>query len=216
MFPGTLGQALAGKALEKKIWSLNTVNIRDFASGVHKSVDDTPYGGGAGMVMRPDVVGHAIESLPKGTPIYYVSPRGKPLTQTRVKELAKTDSIGLLCGRYEGLDERVLKHYNITEISIGDYVLSGGEIAAQVILDAILRWRDGFMGDKTSLENESFENDLLEYPQYTRPAEWKNLSVPEVLLSGHHEKIEQWRKERSEELTKERRPDLWAKAKETK
>ncbi|MBN2779884.1 MAG: tRNA (guanosine(37)-N1)-methyltransferase TrmD [Alphaproteobacteria bacterium] len=216
MFPGTLGIALAGKALEKKIWSLNTINIRDFATGVHKSVDDTPYGGGAGMVMRPDVVGRAIETLPENTPLYYLSPRGQPLTQKKVKELAKNDSIGLLCGRYEGLDERVLKHYNITEISIGDYVLSGGEVAAQVILDAILRLREGFMGDQTSLNQESFENNLLEYPQYTRPNVWKNLSVPEILLSGHHEKIEQWRQKCSEELTKERRPDLWAKTTEIK
>ncbi|MHA1540610.1 MAG: tRNA (guanosine(37)-N1)-methyltransferase TrmD [Alphaproteobacteria bacterium] len=210
MFPGTLGQALAGKALEKKLWNLHTINIRDFANDVHKTVDAPPYGGGAGMVLRADIVGKAIESLPK-IPLYYMSPRGEPFTQKMAKEFAKTDSIGLLCGRYEGLDERVLTHYNIKEISIGDYVLSGGEIASQVVLDAILRLREGVMGKMTSLDQESFENNLLEYPQYTRPAEWKKLTVPEVLLSGHHKKIDAWRKKESEKITQKNRPDLWAK-----
>ena len=208
MFPTLLGEGLAGKALRNEIWKLQTINIRDFAKDNHKSVDDTPYGGGAGMVMRPDIVGYAIETLPKGTPLYYLSPRGKPFTQKIAKEFAEKDSIALLCGRYEGLDERVIKHYNIQEISIGDYVLSGGEVAAQVILDSVLRLREGFMNSPDSLQEESFENNLLEYPHYTRPAEWKGLTVPEVLLSGHHEKIKQWRKKESEKITKTRRPDL--------
>ncbi len=211
MFPGTLGLALAGKALEKKLWDLKTINIRDFATGVHKSVDDTPYGGGAGMLMRADVVGKAIETLPKSVPLYYMSPRGKPFTQKIAKEFAEKDSIGLLCGRYEGLDERILSHYNITEISIGDYVLSGGEIASQVVLDTILRLRKGVMGTMTSLNQESFEENLLEYPQYTKPQEWKNLKVPEVLLSGHHKNIDDWRKKESEKITQKTRPDLWKK-----
>ncbi|MHA1550290.1 MAG: tRNA (guanosine(37)-N1)-methyltransferase TrmD [Alphaproteobacteria bacterium] len=212
MFPTLLGEGLAGKALHNKIWKLQTINIRDFATDKHKSVDDTPYGGGAGMVMRPDIIGHAIESLPKSIPLYYLSPRGKPFTQKMAKEFAKKDSIALLCGRYEGLDERVIKHYNIQEISIGDYVLSGGEVAAQVILDSVLRLRKGFMNSPESLQEESFEKNLLEYPHYTRPFEWKGLTVPDILLSGHHEKIKQWRKTQSKEITKNRRPDLLKKS----
>ncbi|MBN2676200.1 MAG: tRNA (guanosine(37)-N1)-methyltransferase TrmD [Alphaproteobacteria bacterium] len=208
MFPTLLGQALAGKALDNGVWKLHVSNIRDFAEDIHKSVDDMPYGGGAGMVMRPDVLGRAIESLPKDVPIYYLSPRGQPLQQSQVKSFAKQNSIGLICGRYEGIDERVLDYYGIKELSIGDYVLSGGEVGAHVVLDAIIRLREGFMGQPESLSEESFENNLLEYPHYTRPAVWKEQEVPEVLLSGHHEKIKQWRHQKSQEITAERRPDL--------
>ena len=234
MFPGTLGQSLSGKALERGDWSYNAINIRDFAEGVHKSVDDTPYGGGAGMVMRADVIEKALLSIHQKSSLrkqrshessakldkipdqirddfgklIYLSPRGKPLTQEKVQELAATSEITLLCGRYEGVDQRILDAYGFEEVSIGDYVLSGGEPAALILMDACIRLLPGVMGnDETPLE-ESFSNGLLEYPHYTRPAEWNGMAVPEILTSGDHKKIEQWRKEQSLKITKARRPDL--------
>ncbi len=213
MFPGSLGQSLSGRALENSIWDFDTTNIRDFATNTHKSVDDTPYGGGAGMVMRADVIEAALLSIPKPGRKIYLSPRGKPLTQHLVKELSATPDITLLCGRYEGVDQRVLDAYEFEEISIGDYVLSGGEPAALILMDACIRLLPGVMGnDDTPLE-ESFSNGLLEYPHYTRPAEWVSAdqtvhSVPDVLQSGNHAKIDLWRGEQSLDLTKKRRPDL--------
>lgn len=213
MFPGSLGQSLAGKALERGDWTYNAVNIRDFASGVHKSVDDTPYGGGAGMVMRPDIIESALLSIEKPGRKIYLSPRGKPLTQDMVKELSTTPDITLLCGRYEGVDQRVLDAYDFEEVSIGDYVLSGGEPAALILMDACIRLLDGVMGnDDTPLE-ESFSNGLLEYPHYTRPAEWKTKdgkthNVPDVLRSGDHQKIKEWRDAQSLTITQAQRPDL--------
>ena len=214
MFPGTLGQALSGKALEKKIWSCEAINIRDFATDNYKTVDDVPYGGGAGMVLKPDVLDRAIEAVSPveerdDCPIYFLSPRGKVLTQEMVKDLAQKKGVTLLCGRYEGVDQRVLEHHNIEEISIGDYILSGGEIAAQVLLDAVVRLLPGVMGNVETAGNESFEKGLLEHHHYTRPAEWKGMKVPEILLSGHHKKIEDYRKAESVALTKEKRPDLY-------
>lgn len=216
MFPGCLGQSLAGKALERGDWSYTGVNIRDFAEGVHKSVDDTPYGGGAGMVMRPDVIEKALLSMPSGGRKIYLSPRGKPLTQDLVKELSATPEITLLCGRYEGVDQRVLDAYGFEEVSIGDYVLSGGEPAALIMMDACIRLLPGVMGNEDTPDHESFGSatgGLLEYPHYTRPARWttengQTLDVPEVLQSGHHEKIKDWREEQSLAITKARRPDL--------
>ncbi len=211
LFPGALSASLTGKALEKGLWELETVNIRDFATDKHKTVDDTPAGGGAGMVMKPDILGSAIEkalhqSMGK---IIYLSPRGKSLTQALAKSLAQENHLVLLCGRYEGVDQRVLDEWNIQEISIGDYVLTGGEIPAYVLIDACVRLQEGVLGDVESLNEESFSNGLLEYPQYTRPQMWKNRQIPEVLISGHHEKIKHWRLSESQKLTKERRPDLW-------
>lgn len=213
MFPGCLGQSLSGKALEKGLWSYRAVNIRDFAAGVHKSVDDTPFGGGAGMVMRPDVIEKALLSLNPAGRTIYLSPRGKPLTQALVKELAQEEQMTLLCGRYEGVDQRVLDACGFEEISIGDYVLSGGEPAALILMDACIRLLPGVMGNEETPEEESFSGGLLEYPHYTRPADWqaadgKAYSVPEVLKSGNHAKIGQWRREQAESLTRQRRPDL--------
>ncbi len=217
MFPGTLGHSLAGKALERRLWQLETIDIRDFADDRHRTVDDAPFGGGAGMVMRPDVVdaalAHAIAGNRDGDgdlPLIYLSPRGRLLTQCRARELAAGPGVILLCGRYEGIDQRVLDARAVEEISIGDYVLSGGEPAALVLLDACLRLLPGVMGTDGSLEEESFESGLLEYPHYTRPADWCGRVVPEVLLSGHHEKIRTWRRAEAERITRERRPDLWA------
>lgn len=213
MFPGPLGGSLAGKALENGLWQLVSVDIRDFASDKHATVDDAPMGGGAGMVMRPDVVDAAIKNTQENqaakTPLIYLSPRGKPLTQARVREFAQGPGITLLCGRFEGVDERVLERHGVEEVSIGDFVLSGGEVAAMVLLDAVIRLLPGVMGSKKSLEEESFETGLLEYPHYTRPREWEGMKVPEVLLSGHHEKISDWRVEQAKETTRKRRPDLW-------
>ncbi len=223
MFPGYLAQSLSGKALEKGLWSYDVVNIRDFAKDVHKSVDDTPYGGGAGMLMRPDIIEEATLSIggnkqedKKGCRRIYLSPRGKPLTQAMVQKLAKEPDITLLCGRYEGVDQRVLDSLGYEEISIGDYVLSGGEPAAMILMDACIRLLPGVLGNDETICEESFSNGLLEYPQYTRPAKWLNksgdcLEVPTVLLSGNHENIRNWRLEQSQELTKRRRPDLWKK-----
>jgi tRNA (guanine37-N1)-methyltransferase len=213
MFPGFLGQSLAGKALERGDWSFDAINIRDFAEGVHKSVDDTPYGGGAGMVMRADVIERAALSIKQPGRKIYMSPRGTPLTQNLVKELSATPALTILCGRYEGVDQRVLDAQGFEEISIGDYVLSGGEQAAMIVMDACIRLLPGVMGNETTPDEESFNNGLLEYPHYTRPADWTSAngttySVPDVLKSGNHAEIEKWRKEQSLALTQQRRPDL--------
>ena len=208
LFPGFLGYSLTGKALAEGLWSFEAVNIRDYALDRHASVDDTPCGGGAGMVMRADVLGRALAANHKGGALLAMSPKGRPLTQQKVHELSKEDEIGVVCGRFEGIDERVLEAYDIEEISIGDYVLTGGEQAAQVMFDAIIRLLPGVLGNALSAESESFENGLLEYPQYTRPIEWQGRRVPEVLLGGHHRKIADWRKEQALRITAERRPDL--------
>ena len=208
IFPGFLGASLTGRALKDGIWNMEAVNIRDYAFDKHGSVDDTPCGGGAGMIMRPDVLGNAIDHNYKGGKIIYMSPRGQVLTQQKVHELSQEDNLTIICGRFEGIDERVLEEYNIEELSIGDYILTGGEQAAMIMLDAVVRLLPNVLGNAASTENESFENGLLEYPQYTRPIEWKNRKVPEVLLSGHHENVAKWQKEKALQITKERRPDL--------
>ncbi len=213
MFPGALGLSLAGQALKDGIWVLETVDIRDFASDKHRSVDDAPFGGGPGMVLRPDVVSDAIDSVKatdKELPLIYLTPRGRPLDQARIRQLAAGPGALLLCGRFEGLDERVLDAHAVEEISLGDFVLSGGETAAIAVLDACVRLLDGVVGGTDSLAEESFEEGLLEYPHYTRPQEWKGRKVPGVLISGHHEKVRDWRRQQSEAITRERRPDLWA------
>ena len=217
MFPGMLGQSIAGKALERGLWALETLDIRDFAEDRHRSVDDTPFGGGAGMVMRPDVIDSALgraietdEAAGGGSPVIYLSPRGRGLDQERVRKLTAGPGVILLCGRYEGVDQRVLDAREVEEISLGDFVLSGGEPAAVALIDACIRLLPGVMGAEASLEEESFEAGLLEYPHYTRPAEWCGRAVPEVLLSGHHENIRAWRRTEAERITRERRPDLWA------
>lgn len=211
MFPGTLSGGVVGRALERGIWSYSVINIRDFAINNYGSVDDTQFGGGAGMVMRPDVLGDALDSIEKPGKIIYFSPRGKTLNQKIVRNfIADQDATyTLLCGRYEGIDERILENYDIMELSIGDYILSGGEIAAQVFVDSCVRLLDNVVhgGDDTT-QNESFEIGGLEWPLYTRPSVWRGQSVPEVLLSGHHGNIERWRKQQSVDITKERRPDL--------
>ncbi|MEM5502437.1 tRNA (guanosine(37)-N1)-methyltransferase TrmD [Ahrensia kielensis] len=212
MFPGTLGQSLAGRALDNRIWELDVTQIRDFAEGKHKNVDDTPSGGGAGMVLRADVVGRAIDSVSMPDdprPRLMMSPRGKPLTQARVRDLKDGPGVVIVCGRFEGLDQRVIDARDLEEVSIGDYILSGGEVAAQVLLDSVVRLLPGVMGNDISGETESFETGLLEHPHYTRPAEWEGLSIPDVLSSGNHGKVEEWRRKQAEKLTKERRPDLW-------
>lgn len=211
MFPGFLGYSLTGKALEEQKWQLEAVNIRDYAFDRHKSVDDTPCGGGAGMIMRPDVLGRAIEATRTKGRIIYMSPKGRPLTQKLVHELAAEEELMIICGRFEGIDERIIEAFNVEEISIGDYILTGGEQAAQILLDAVVRLLPGVLGNEASLEDESFENYLLEYPQYTRPITWNDRDVPEVLLSGHHQKINRWRRQQAEIATKERRPDLFKK-----
>jgi tRNA (guanine37-N1)-methyltransferase len=215
MFPGPLGLSLAGKALQDGTWTLETLDIRDFATDRHRSVDDTPAGGGAGMVMRADIAAAAIDAgranAAPGTPAIYLSPRGTPLTQARAAELAKGPGVLLLCGRFEGVDQRVLEARDIEEISIGDYVLSGGELAAQVLIDACVRLLPGVAGNEVSLDDESFTSGLLEYPHYTRPRDFEGRSIPEILLSGDHERIAKWRREQAEALTKARRPDLWEK-----
>jgi len=213
MFPSTLGQSLAGRALDKNIWSYRTVNIRDFATDIHKTVDDTPYGGGAGMVMRPDIIEKAIQSLPHTGRMIYMSPRGKVLQQNLVKKLATEPVLTILCGRYEGVDQRLLDAYRFEEISIGDYVLSGGEPAAMIMMDACIRLLPSVMGNTETSEEESFSNGLLEYPHYTKPAEWTDVKghahvVPDILRSGNHGEITKWRYEKSLELTRTRRPDL--------
>ncbi len=212
-FPGVLGESLTGKALQDRKWALETIDLRPFGDGKHKNVDDTPSGGGAGMVLRADVLGQAIEhaaaNAPQGRPIVYLSPRGTPFTQAKAREWSKGSGVILLCGRFEGVDQRVLDHYNIEEVSLGDFVLTGGEIAAQAMIDATVRLLPDVLGNAASMDEESHSNGLLEHPQYTRPAIWNSLEIPEVLQSGHHGKIENWRREQSHALTKSRRPDLW-------
>jgi len=211
MFPGPLGASLAGKALEERIWSLEALDIRGFASDKHASVDDTPFGGGAGMVMRPDVLDRALASVEdRPGPRIYLSPRGRLLDQARVKELAQGPGVVLLCGRYEGVDERVIEARELEEVSLGDFVLSGGEPAAIALIDAAVRLLPGVMGAAEGLVEESFEAGLLEYPHYTRPREWQGRPVPEILISGHHEKIRAWRRAEAEKVTARRRPDLWS------
>lgn len=212
IFPGPLGASLAGTALEQDLWRLDTIDIRDFGQGRHRSVDDTPAGGGPGMVMRADVIGPAIDTaLEKavGAPMIYLSPRGAPLTQERVRALAEGPGISLLCGRFEGVDERVLEARGVEEISLGDFILSGGEVAAIALIDACVRVLPGVIGAGESLEWESFEKGLLEYPHYTRPRDWEGRTIPDVLLSGDHGRIEDWRREQAEKVTRARRPDLW-------
>ena len=215
-FPGVLGQSLTGKALADGLWQLHTINLRNYGVGKHRDVDDTPSGGGAGLVMRADVLGRAMDDALNGVPqdraewpVVYLSPRGKPLDQKMAQGFAKAKGITLLCGRFEGVDQRVLDEYSIQEVSLGDFVLTGGEIAAQALLDATVRLIPGVLGNEASTQEESFSNGLLEHPQYTGPREWRGRAIPEVLLSGHHKKIEDWREEQSKALTKQRRPDLW-------
>jgi len=211
-FPGILGESLTGRALREGLWSLDTLDLREFGEGRHRNLDDTPAGGGAGMVLRADVMGRAIDAAMAGTrpvPLIYLSPRGAPFTQARARALATGPGVTLVCGRFEGLDQRVIDHYGIEEISIGDFVMTGGEIAAQAMIDACVRLLPGVLGNEASTEEESFSNGLLEHPHYTRPAEWHGHSIPEVLTSGDHAKVAAWRREMSERLTAERRPDLW-------
>jgi tRNA (guanine37-N1)-methyltransferase len=211
MFPGPLGVSLAGKALEKGIWALDAVDLRDFATDRHRSVDDTPAGGGPGMVMKPDVVARAVDAVATDErPRLLMSPRGLPLTQRKVAALAQGQGVVLLCGRFEGVDERVVAGRNLEEVSVGDYVLSGGEVAALVLIDACVRLLPGVMGQEGSLAEESFADGLLEYPQYTRPQVWEGQPIPEVLVSGDHAKVAAWRRAEAERLTQARRDDLWA------
>ena len=209
MFPGPLGVSLAGRALREGGWTCDPVQIRDFAADKHRSVDDTPAGGGAGMVLRADVLAAAVDSVADGRPILAMTPRGAPLTQNRVRALANGPGVIILCGRFEGFDERLFEGRDIEQVSIGDYILSGGEMGALVLLDACIRLRPGVMGAPSSGDDESFETGLLEYPQYTRPYEWEGRTIPEVLRSGDHAKIAAWRKHQAEVDTRLRRPDLW-------
>jgi tRNA (guanine37-N1)-methyltransferase len=214
VFPGPLSKGLYGKALSNKLWNLNVINIRDVATDKHKTVDDTPYGGGTGMLMKADVLANALDqNNKKGERVFYLSPKGKKFDQKLALDLSKEKSISLICGHFEGVDERVLTTRNIEEISVGDYILSGGETAALVVLDSILRLLPGVLGNDKSSLDETFENGLLEYPQYTKPQIWEEKSVPEVLLSGDHSKIKDWRLSQSEAITRDRRPDLWQKYK---
>ena len=212
IFPGSLAVSLVGRALENRLWRLDTLNLRDYATDRHRSVDDTPFGGGAGMVLRPDVIDRAIiaADAPDLTKIV-LTPRGQPLTQARVRNLAAGAGIIILCGRFEGIDQRVIDHHKMMEISLGDFVLAGGEVAALAVIEACVRLLPGVMGDPNSAREESYEQGLLEYPHYTRPSDWHGLHVPEILLSGHHEQIRTWRQAQSESLTQNRRPDLWEK-----
>ena len=210
MFPGPLGVSLAGRALERGDWSCETVQIRDFAADRHRTVDDTPSGGGAGMVLKPDVLAAALDSVAPGRPVLAMTPRGHPVTQQRIREIAPGPGVVLICGRFEGFDERFFEaRPHVEEVSLADIVLSGGELAALAILDACIRLLPGVMGAPDSGHEESFENGLLEYPQFTRPQEWEGRTIPEVLRSGDHAKIAAWRKARSEDDTRSRRPDLW-------
>jgi len=212
-FPGVLGESLTGRALKDGLWQLETIDLRSFGEGRHRNVDDTPAGGGAGMVLRPDVMGRAIDhartGMTPGCPILYASPRGAPFDQAMARRLAAGPGLTVICGRFEGLDERVIEHYAIEEVSLGDFVLSGGEIAAQAMIDAALRLRPGILGNAASIEEESFADGLLEHPQYTRPSDWKGRPIPPVLLSGNHAEIARWRQARARALTRARRPDLW-------
>jgi tRNA (guanine37-N1)-methyltransferase len=211
MFPGPLGASLAGKARDKGIWSLDPVDLRDYATDKHRTVDDTPAGGGPGMVMKPDVIARAIDAVAADArPRLLMSPRGTPLTQARVAALAHGPGVLLLCGRFEGVDERVIAGRGLEEVSIGDYVLAGGELAAMVLVDACVRLLPGVMGREGSLAEESFADGLLEYPQYTRPQVWEDRPIPDVLVGGDHGKVAAWRREAAERLTQARRADLWA------
>ena len=213
VFPGVLGESLTGKALKDGVWQLRTIDLRPFGVGKHRNVDDTPAGGGAGMVLRADVVGRAIDaalSAARGpTPLIYLSPRGRPFTQDMARRMAGADGAILLCGRFEGVDQRLLDHYGVEEVSMGDYVLTGGEIAAQAMLDATVRLLPGVLGNAASVEEESHSGGLLEHPQYTRPAEWMGREIPPVLMSGNHAEIAKWRRAEAEALTRARRPDMW-------
>jgi len=215
-FPGVLGASLTGKALAEGLWRLETTDLRSFGEGRHRTVDDTPAGGGAGMVMRADIVARALDAAAVGTPadrsrwpVIYLSPRGRPFTQAMAAGFSRTEGLTLLCGRFEGLDERVIEARGILEVSLGDYVLTGGEIAAMALIDATVRLIPRVLGNQASAGEDSFSAGLLEYPQYTKPAVWEGRAIPEVLLSGHHAKIADWRRAEAERLTKERRPDLW-------
>ena len=213
-FPGPLNKGLYGKAMEKKLWDMETVNIRDYAKDKHKTVDDTPYGGGFGMLIKPNVLAAALDKkLKTEEKIYCLSPKGKLFDQKMAKEFSKEKTINLICGHFEGVDQRVIDSRNIIELSIGDFILSGGESAAIVILDSILRLIPGVIGNNHSVDEETFENGLLEYPQYTKPQIWEEKGVPDVLLSGDHAKIKDWRLSQSEAITRDRRPDLWQKYK---
>ena len=212
IFPGPLNKGLYGKALSNKIWNLDIINIRDSAEDKHKTVDDTPFGGGSGMLIKPDVLARSIDQhINKSEKIFYLSPKGKLFNQETAKSLSKEHCINLICGHFEGVDQRLLETRNIEEISVGDYILSGGETAALVIIDSILRLVPGILGNEKSVYEESFENRLLEYPQYTKPQLWEEKNVPDVLLSGDHSKIKDWRLSQSEAITRHRRPDLWQK-----
>ena len=214
IFPGPLKKGLYGKALLNKIWNLDIVNIRDSAEDKHKTVDDTPFGGGTGMLIKPDVLARSIDqNVNKNEKIFYLSPKGKLFNQKIAKSLSKENCVNLICGHFEGVDQRLLETRNIEEISIGDYILSGGETAVFVIINSILRLVPGILGNEQSIDDESFENGLLEYPQYTKPQIWEEKSVPDVLLSGDHSKIKDWRLSKSEAITRLRRPDLWQKYK---
>ena len=214
LFPGPLNKGLYGKALSNNIWNLKIVNIRDYSSDKHKTVDDTPFGGGSGMLIKPDVLANSLDQNVKpNEKIYYLTPKGKLFSQKLAKKLSKEKTINLICGHFEGVDQRVIDTRNIEELSIGDYVLSGGETAALVVLDSILRLIPGVLGNDQSISEESFENGLLEYPQYTKPQIWEKKNVPDVLLSGDHAKIKDWRLSQSEAITRDRRPDLWQKYK---
>ncbi len=215
-FPGTLGLSLTGKALDMGLWALETIDLRSFGEGRHRNVDDSPAGGGAGMVLRADVVARALDQAAIGTPqdrarwpVIYLSPRGRRFDQATARRLSQSEGITLLCGRFEGVDERVLEAYGVEEISLGDFVLTGGEIAAQALIDATVRLIPRVLGNQASTEEESFSDGLLEHPQFTRPTVWEGRAIPEVLQSGHHAKIADWRRAEAERLTKERRPDLW-------
>ena len=216
-FPGVLGASLTGKALQDGLWKLEPIDLRIFGEGKHRNVDDTPAGGGAGMVLRADIMSRAIRMAQKGTPsdrnrwpLIFLSPRGKRFDQRMAERFAKAEGLTMICGRFEGLDQRVIDHYDIEEVSLGDFVMTGGEIAAQAMIDASVRLRPGILGNAASAEEESFSEGLLEHPQYTRPATWEGHTIPEVLTSGDHGKIAEWRKKQAEEITRERRPDIWA------
>ncbi|WP_319826622.1 tRNA (guanosine(37)-N1)-methyltransferase TrmD [Thalassovita sp.] len=212
-FPGVLGESLTGRALTEGKWRLETTDLREFGVGKHRNVDDTPAGGGAGMVLRPDVLGDAIEHTLRDVrgacPLVYLSPRGRRFDQTTARAWSQCDGLTLLCGRFEGVDQRVLDHYGIEEVSLGDFVLTGGEIAAQAMIDATVRLLPAVLGNADSIVDESHSHGLLEHPQYTRPAVWNGLEIPEVLMSGHHGKVEEWRRHMAEEITRQRRPDMW-------